>query len=173
MAWTGKDDEWVWAVTTGTTDMRTVGPRHVWWSKDHGMTMQDKHPEVTKLLTDKLGAQYDDKLTSVSRVFVNSDDQKKVLLWGDDAYSFKSDDGGTTLKVVDVPKNTKGMSHVIRQHPTKPEWLLSMAYRDVCYQLDGYGCTMDLWLSLDLGETWKNLTQASGGKVAGERSLFC
>jgi hypothetical protein len=170
LAWTGKDDEWVWAVTTGTTDMMTVAARHVWWSKDHGKTMQDRHPEMEKLVGTKLGTRYQDKFTGVSKVFVNPNDQEKVLLWGDDVYSFKSDDGGTTLRVVDVPQNTTGVSHVVRQHPTRPEWLLSMAYRDVCYQLNGYGCTMDLWLSQDFGDTWTNLTEASNGQVAGERS---
>lgn len=170
LAWSGEDDQWVWAITTGTTGMMVSSARHVYWSQDHGETMVDKFPTMAKMVDERMGAD-SERLASVNEVLVNKDDPKKVLLWGDGNLSFISTDGGNTLKLVDVPAGTLGLSHKIRPHPTQADWLLSIAYREICYISGTYGCAMDLWLSNDFGLSWKNLTAATGGKLAGAHAL--
>ena len=140
--------------------------RHVYWSKDHGRTMKDRFQTMAKLVDAKFGSEHD-RLASVSQIIVNAGDPKKVLLWGDGNVSFSSKDGGETLTLVDNPSDTLGLSHKIRQHPTQPDWLLSIAYRQSCYLSGKGGCAMDLWVSKDFGNSWTNLTEASGGKLAG------
>ena len=172
LAWSGKDDQWVWAVTTGTTGMMVSNARHVYWSNDHGESMVDKFPTMAKMVNERMGPD-NDRLASVSQVLVHKDDPKKVLLWGDGNLSFMSKDGGSSLQLVDVPAGTLGLSHKLRQHPTQADWLLSIAYREICYISGSWGCAMDLWLSKDFGTSWKNLTAATGGRLAGARCTHC
>ena len=182
MAWSGGDDQWVWAVTTGsTTDMAMGQFHHVYWSQDHGKTMTDKFEELKKKVMDKIGAGYDasqhDLHASVSRIYVHAKDPRRVILWGEGSYAFLSEDGGATLDLLRMPEdkeNTYGMSHQIRQHPTQPDWVLSLAYRTSCYDSSIPGCSMDLWLTKDFfgkdldGKKWRNLTaQAPKGTIAG------
>ena len=113
LAWSGDDDQWVWAVTTGTNDMLTVSARRVYWSSDHGASMHDKTPEMIQLITAQAGAGFED-FASINQVIVHDQDPSKVLLWGDETFSFSSTDGGATLSLVDVPAGTKGVSHLIK-----------------------------------------------------------
>jgi hypothetical protein len=172
MSWSGGDDQWVWAVTTGAP----IGPRdsqyhHIYWSEDHGITMTDRFNDLKMLVKDYIGQSYNpdshDFHASVTKIFVHSKDPRRVILWGDGAYAFYSSDGGANLKIVSVPENTYGMSHQIRQHPTQPDWMLSLAYRNSCYDEDSPGCSMDLWLTKDFAKTWTNLTAKAGGSIAG------
>lgn len=174
MAWSGGDDQWVWAVTTGSAADMAVGQfHHVYWSSDHGMTMTDKFEELRAMVKEEIGANYDasqhDLHASVSQIYVNAKDPKRVILWGEGSYAFLSEDGGETLKITPVPENTYGMSHQIRQHPTQPDWMLSLAYRNSCYDSPSSGCSMDLWLTKDFAKTpWTNLTaQAPEGTISG------
>lgn len=173
MAWSGGDDQWVWAVTTGSTnDITTEGQfHHIYWSSDHGKTMKDRFEDLRQLVKAKIGDGYDpsqhDLHASVSKIFVNADDPKRVLLWGEGSYAFLSADGGATLEIVAIPAETYGMSHQIRQHPTKGDWMLSLAYRNSCYDSISPGCSMDLWVTKDFAKTWTNLTEQAGGSVTG------
>lgn len=144
----------------------TVGARHVYWSKDHGRTFVDRYDELVKQVTAKAGAGTE-RLAGVSKVFVNAANQRKVLLWGDGPYAFASEDGGETLELLDLPPNTIGLAHQIRQHPNRHDWLLTLAQRDDCIIGTHFGCAMDLWLTKDFGRQWANLTAAAGGAVAG------
>lgn len=172
MAWSGGDDQWVWAVTTGSTaDIAEGQFHHIYWSDNHGKTMKDRFDDLKALVKAKIGSGYraseHDLHASVSQIFVNANDPKRVILWGEGQYAFSSSDGGSTLKITPVPENTYGMSHQIRQHPTQPDWMLSLAYRNSCYDASIPGCSMDLWLTKDFAQTWTNLTAQAGGKVSG------
>lgn len=144
--------------------------RHVYWSDNYGKTMVDRFDKMAKLVNDYLGGTDHDKMASVSEIHVHKSNPKKVLLWGDGNVSFYSEDGGDTLTVVDNPKDTLGLSHKIRPHPTQHDWLLSIARTEECYINDKSGCHMDLWLSQDFGKTWKCLTDATDGKLKGALS---
>ncbi|NJM26924.1 MAG: molybdopterin-dependent oxidoreductase [Bacteroidia bacterium] len=152
-------------------DESTTQFHHVYWSEDHGKTMRDRWDDLVAAVKafrrDSYVPKRDDMHASVNGIIVNSKDPKKVLLWGDGLYSYITTDGGNTLKVLPVPANTLGLAHDIRAHPTQPDWLVSLAYRSVCYQYGGEGCTMDLFLTTDFGANWQNLTAATGGRVSG------
>lgn len=172
MEWSGGDDQWVWAVTTGSTaDMAEGQFHHIYWSDDYGFTMTDRFEDLKQLVKDKIGSDYDpsthDLHASVSKIFVNSKDPKRVVLWGEGSYAYESKDGGKTLEIVSVPENTYGMSHQVRQHPTQADWMLSLAYRNSCYDSSSPGCSMDLWLTKDFARSWTNLTEKAGGAVSG------
>lgn len=173
MSWSGGDDQWVWAITTGAADEYTDNQfHHVYWSKDHGKTMKDRFPDLQDLVRQQPGGgvdpTMDDLNASVKAVLVHAADPKKVILWGEGKFLFISSDAGESFSVVDMPKDTFGMSHLTRPHPTQPDWLLSMAYRNSCYEGDVFTeCAMDLWLSKNFGETWENLTLKTNKKLAG------
>lgn len=173
MSWSGGDDQWVWAITTGASDeFSDTQFHHVYWSKDYGKTFVDKFPELQGLVAGQAGSgvdqTMDDLNASVRSVLVHADDPKRVILWGEGMFLYISSNGGESFDLVPVPKDTFGMSHLVRVHPTKADWLLSMAYRNSCYQGDILSeCAMDLWLSKDFGRTWDNLTARTKGKLAG------
>eukprot|EP00892_Ulva_mutabilis_P002708 jgi/Ulvmu1/12438/UM009_0090.1 len=173
MSWSGGDDQWVWAITTGAADEYADNQfHHVYWSKDYGKTMVDKFPALQQLVRAQPGGgieqTMDDLNASVKAVLVHAANPKKVILWGEGKFLFISQDAGESFTVVPMPKDTFGMSHLTRPHPTQPDWLLSMAYRNSCYEGDVFSeCSMDLWLSKDFGQTWENLTEKTKGKLAG------
>jgi sortilin len=166
LAWTGEDDEWVWAITSGTSSTLEAAPRHVYWSKDHGRSMKDRFPDLVKLVA-KVSTKGSEHFASVSQIFVNEQHQSKVLLWGDGPFAFASDDGGETLVLVSLPKGTIGLAHQVRPHPYNHDWLLTLAERNDCILTPHFGCAKDLWLTKDFGYTWTNLTAQSKGMVSG------
>lgn len=173
MSWSGGDDQWVWAITTGAADEFSDNQfHHVYWSKDYGKTMVDRFPEIQRLVQGQPGGSVDPTLdnlhASVRLVLVHAADPKKVILWGEGKFLFISDNAGESFGVYPMPKDTFGMSHLTRPHPTQPDWLLSMAYRNSCYEDEVFAeCAMDLWLSKDFGKNWENLTLKTKGKLAG------
>jgi Sortilin, neurotensin receptor 3, len=171
LTWSGPDDEWVWAITTGESDETSARFHHVYWSKDHGNTLRDRWDDLVAVVrayrADSYDTDQDDLHASCNGIIVHARDPKKVLLWGDGLYSFATSDGGDSFKVSPVPENTLGLAHQVRVHPTQPDWLLSLAYRSVCYDYGTSGCAMDLFISKDFGGSWQNLTAATNGRLAG------
>lgn len=171
--WSGDDDEWVWAMTTGSSvNNDAQQPHHLWLSSDHGRTFSDKYQDLLDLVKADRGSSFDDNFdkhhASVSRIFVHQTDPKRVLLWGDGFYLFSTSDAGQSFKAVPAPAGTYGMSHEVMPHPTQPDWLLTMALRKACYE--GYffqDCEQDLFYSNDFGLTWTNLTATAGGDIIG------
>jgi len=173
MSWSGGDDQWVWALTTGAADDFSASQfHHVYWSNNYGKKFTDKFPELQKLVRAQAGGGRDPTMdnldASIKLILVHAGNPQKVILWGEGKFLFLSEDAGATFKVLPVPKGTLGMSHLIRPHPTEPDWLLSIAYRNSCYQGGILSdCAMDLFLSKNFGQTWENLTQKTKGKLEG------
>lgn len=173
MSWSGGDDQWVWAITTGAADEYSQNQfHHVYWSDNYGKKFVDKFSELKKLVKSKPDGGQDDTMdnlnASIKAVIVHATNPQKVILWGEGQYLFISETAGASFEIVDVPPDTFGMSHQTRPHPTQPDWLLSMAYRNSCYKGDILGdCAMDLWLSKDFGRSWENLTAKTKGKLSG------
>ena len=173
MSCAGGDDQWVWALTTGAADDFSASQfHHVYWSNNYGKKFTDKFPELQKLVRAQAGGGRDPTMdnldASIKLILVHAGNPQKVILWGEGKFLFLSEDAGATFKVLPVPKGTLGMSHLIRPHPTEPDWLLSIAYRNSCYQGGILSdCAMDLFLSKNFGQTWENLTQKTKGKLEG------
>lgn len=138
----------------------------IWRSDYHGKA--DSWLDLTPKLQSVLPKEEDSKSTGIVNVHWHPSKPEKVFLQGRGRYHFVSDDNGATFSAVSSPGNTVGYSQEAKVHPKRPDWILIKALRDSCsWDLFSPECTADLWISKDFGHSWKNLTEASKGKISG------
>ena len=142
----------------------------LWRSDYHGKA--DSWHDVTPKLIEALPKDKSKGAAGVVNIHWHPSKPERVLFQGRDQYHWVSEDGGESFTSVSAPGNTLGLTQEMKIHPTNPKWILAKAERDSCWpDFAAPDCTADLWISKDFGATWKNLTEASKGKVAGVRDF--
>eukprot|EP00850_Spirogloea_muscicola_P018145 SM000163S02313 [mRNA] locus=s163:117559:130545:+ [translate_table: standard] len=163
LQWVGADDKVVFAVTDNG---------HLWRSTDGGTTWSDQVKEG------KLEGAMDrpeskgpyEAGPGVETLLPHPGDPSKIFLQGSADTHWISRDRGQTYTKVQGPAGYIGFV-TIRMHPTETDWMLVIAKRWDCWSkvsaAHPSNCGDDLFVTLDFGENWQNLTLAAQGRILG------
>jgi len=143
------------------------------WRGDATKGQAGTWEDVTEELKHSIEGDYEDDDLGVFAVHQSPVNANTVFLQGNGRWHWTSEDGGVTLKAVKSPGLlTKGNREVVKFHPNKESWLLLRTTRAECDKdLESSACLFDLLVSKDLGQSWKNLTEHSGGHLRGVRDF--
>ena len=142
----------------------------LWRSDYHGKA--DSWKDMTSQLHAAIPANETMTHAGVANIIWNDIKPDRVLLLGRGRWHWVTSDSGATFKAIPSPGNTLGFGQEVKPHPRQADWLLAKVRRDACTtDYRSAACGHDLFISKDFGDSWKNLTEASNGKVTSVRDF--
>lgn len=167
LSYLGQDDQYVIGLTYPQSLF--TGGGAVWRSSSYGSagTWTDLSSAFEDALVALQGGEKGNVVfTGISNFQASEAMPAKIFFQGVGNFNWMTDDYGKTLKALKGPPGGINADAKFKLHPKVSDWMLAVVPRHAClYGYDSELCVKDLSVSYDFGQNWKNLTQASHGRI--------
>ena len=138
------DIQWVGA------DKKTVFVRSqknfVYRSGDEGRTWERQNWKMEK-------TREDEEKSGILSFHVSPADTSRIFFRGTNRQHWLTTDRGVKY----VPLEPSFVIKEVKMHPTEPEWMLASHLTEGCKRAERVDCNLEVYLTQDLGRTWKLL----------------
>ena len=117
----------------------------VYRSGDEGRSWERQNYKMEKTV--------DEEKSGILSFHVSAADTSKIFFRGTGKQHWHSTDRGTKY----APLEPSFIIKEIKMHPTESEWMLASSLTDGCRKSDREHCNMEVYLTQDLGKTWRLL----------------